>query len=95
MLEVTTAQYVEGYKLKVQFNSGAEGVVDLADALWGPMFEPLRDSAAFQRFEISPILHTICWSNNADLAPEYLHRLMVEQMSTNGGQLHSGTIQDS
>ena len=36
MLEVVQAEYVEGYKLKVSFSSGERGVVDLADALWGP-----------------------------------------------------------
>ena len=43
------------------------------------MFEPLKDPATFQRFELSPVLHTIQWENDADLAPEYLYAKMVEQ----------------
>ena len=34
MLEVKTAQYVGQFRIRVQFNNGDEGVVDLADALW-------------------------------------------------------------
>ena len=78
MLEVTTAQYVGGYRIRVRFNNGQEGIVDLTEVLWGPMFEPLRDIAAFRRFQISDVLHTICWENDADLAPEFLLQRIVE-----------------
>ena len=79
MLEVTGAEYVEGYRIRLRFNNGEAGVVDLKDALWGPMFEPLRDLAAFKRFTVSEVLHTLCWENDADLAPEFLYDKMVEQ----------------
>ena len=79
MLEVTAAEYLDHYRIFVQFNNGESGVVDLEGTLWGPMFEPLKDVAVFQRFEVSQILHTIRWENDADLAPEYLFQKMVEQ----------------
>jgi hypothetical protein len=79
MLEVTGAEYVEGYKIRVTFNNGEAGIVDLRSSLWGPMFEPLKDPSAFRRFRVSPVLHTVCWENDADFAPEFLHAKMVEQ----------------
>jgi hypothetical protein len=79
MLEVTSAEYIEGYKIHVHFNNGDHGVVDLTGAIWGPVFEPLEDVGAFQRFKVSEFLHTICWENDADFAPEFLHAKMVEQ----------------
>ena len=79
MLEVTTAEYLGGHRIRIAFNNGEEGTVDLADALWGAMFEALKDPAAFRRFELSPVLHTLCWENDADLAPGYLYEKMVEQ----------------
>ena len=79
MLEVTSAEYVEGYKIRVGFNNGEAGVVDLKDSLWGPMFEPLKDLSAFKRFTVSEVLHTVCWENDADFAPEFLYDKMVEQ----------------
>ncbi len=79
MLHVTSAEYVEEYKIRVGFSNGETGVVDLKDALWGPVFEPLKDLEAFRKFHVSEVFHTICWSNNADLAPEFLYDKMVEQ----------------
>ena len=79
MLEVTSAQYRDGYRIRVRFNDGQEGDVDLTDALWGPVFSPLRDLSEFRRFQISEVLHTIAWENNADLAPEYLLAKIIEQ----------------
>ena len=77
MLEVTSAEYVEGYKIRVTFNDGAAGIVDLTDVLWGPVFEPLKDMDEFRRFAVSQLCHTLCWENGADLAPESLYEKMV------------------
>jgi len=82
MLEVTTAEYIEGYRVRVRFNNGETGIVDLKDSLWGPMFEPLRDVNVFKRFTVSDVLHTLCWENDADLAPEFLYDKMFEQSRT-------------
>ena len=79
MLEVTKAEYLEGYKIRVSFNTGETGTVDLKDALWGPVFEPLKDPNCFRRFSVSDVLHTVCWENGADFAPEFLYDKMVEQ----------------
>jgi hypothetical protein len=85
MLEVTCAEYTGGYRIRIEFNNGEAGIVDLSDSLWGPVFEPLRDTETFKRFTLSPVLHTICWDNDADLAPEYLYEKMIEQASTMAG----------
>ena len=79
MLEVSSAQYIEGHKIRVSFNTGQSGIVDLKDALWGPIFEPIKDPSVFRQFKLSKTLHTICWDNDADFAPEFLLNRMVEQ----------------
>ncbi len=79
MLEVVSARHVANYAIEVQFNNGQDGIVDLKDALWGPVFEPLKNVARFRQFEVSPVLHTIRWDNDADLAPEFLHQKLLEQ----------------
>ena len=84
MLEVTSAEHVDGYKIRLRFNNGEEGLVDLKECLWGPMFEPLRDVSVFQRFIVSEVFHTVCWENEADLAPEFLYEKMVEQSRAAG-----------
>jgi len=77
MVRVTEAHYVGGHKIHVRLSNGKSGIVDLGAALWGPVFEALRDPATFQAFQVSPVTHTIEWDNGADLAPEYLEANLV------------------
>jgi hypothetical protein len=78
ILHVIDAQYIRDYILHLKFNDGAEGLVDLADQLYGEMFEPLKDLTKFKSFRLDPELNTVVWENGADLAPEFLHqRLLV------------------
>ena len=71
-LHVTSAKYLEDYKVKVSFNNGREGIADLTDALNGKVFAALKNKAAFSNLVVDKELETIVWSNGADLAPEYI-----------------------
>ncbi len=53
ILEVVEARHQSGYNVWVKFNDGVSGMVDLSDALWGPVFEPLRDVERFKQFKVS------------------------------------------
>jgi hypothetical protein len=78
ILHVVEARYEHDYVVRLKFNDGAEGFVDLADELYGEMFAPLKDRAKFATLRLDPELGTIVWDNGADLAPEFLHdRLLV------------------
>lgn len=79
MLEVTDAKHQKDYRILITFNTGEQGEVDLREVLWGPVFEPLKDLDKFKRFKISPVLHTIVWDNDADLAPEFLYEKIKKQ----------------
>ena len=72
-LHVTEARYLDAYRIEVAFNNGKKGIADLADALKGPVFEPLKNTQAFARFKVDTELETIAWENGADLAPEYIY----------------------
>ena len=71
---LSSAEYVEGYKIKVTFEDGVVGVIDLDGNLWGEVFEPLNDLKKFRAFKIDHELQTIVWSTGADLAPEFLYK---------------------
>jgi hypothetical protein len=71
--DVVEARYVSGFVVWLRFRDGTSGEIDLEPALHGPIFEPLRDPAAFAKFIIHPEFHTLVWQNGADIAPEYLH----------------------
>ncbi len=91
MLHVLAADYLDNFRVRLKFNDGEEGVVDLAGKLSGTIFDSLNDQGVFRRFEI--IGHTLSWSNGADFAPEYLRNLLAEQnpdVSTATSPSHSG-----
>lgn len=72
--KLVNAEYLSDYKIKIWFEDGAVGVVDLEKELWGEVFEPLKNVLVFQDFRIDKELQTIVWSTGADLAPEFLYR---------------------
>ena len=73
VVAVTHVEPLEPYRLRLRFDDGTERVVDLADVLWGPMAEPLRDPEYFRRVRVDPELRTVVWPNGFDLDPDVLH----------------------
>jgi hypothetical protein len=69
---VTEAEYVRDYIVALKFEDGTAGEVDLADELWGDVFQPLKDIEFFKRFEVAEY-GTLAWPNGADIAPEFLY----------------------
>ena len=72
MVKVIDVKQLGGYVLRLTFSDGVVRDIDLADELWGEMFEPLRDSAQFGGVRVDPELGTVVWLNGADLDPEGL-----------------------
>jgi hypothetical protein len=71
--EITRAEYVDGFRIKLWFNNNVVKTVDLRSSLNGLIFEPLKDLEFFKRFSVK--YNTIEWENGADFAPEYLFAL--------------------
>lgn len=78
---VTKAEYIKDYKLKLNFNDGSTGIVNLKDSLNKPIFEPLRDINYFKQFKLNS--WTLEWENGADFAPEYLYDQTKKIRGTN------------
>ena len=72
-IEVTKAEYLDGYRSMLLFNNGEKRIVDLSQSLNGEVFAPLKDIGFFKRFSIK--FNTIEWENGADFAPEYLYEI--------------------
>ena len=79
---VTSVKLLGGYRLRLTFDDGVMGEVDLSDDLWGPVFEQLRDPAVFAQVHVDPELGTIAWPNGADLDPCALHDDIVASSPT-------------
>ena len=63
---------LEGFRLRISFDDGTCGEIDLSDRLTGPVFEPLKDPKLFGQVAIDEF-GAICWPNGADLAPDALY----------------------
>ena len=74
-LEITKAEYIDGYRLRLFFNTGEVRIADLESSLVGEVFLPLRNVEMFKRFTVK--FDTVTWENEADFAPEYLYDISV------------------
>ena len=68
------------YRLRVEFDDGVAGEISLADRLFGPVFEPLRDESEFKKAEIDEF-GAIAWPCGADLAPDAIHLRLTTVVS--------------
>lgn len=75
MERVKQVKALSEYRLEVVFHDGVRGVVPMEQRLFGPVFEPLRDPAAFARVGVDEF-GAVCWPGGADLAPDALYRLV-------------------
>ena len=81
LLHVVSVKYLDNYQLKLTFNNGIEGIVDLEPELYGEIFEPLKDKSLFQKVFLTS--RTIEWPNGADFAPEFLFEIALDKKSVN------------
>ena len=70
---VTAVNVLRPYVLDVIFSNGTRRRVDVADQLYGELFEPLRDPGRFAEAYVDRLLGTVVWPNGADLSPEFLY----------------------
>jgi hypothetical protein len=77
LTKVTRLERLGGFRLRVRFNDGSEGVRDFTAMVREPgsMLEPLRDEAYIARVFLEFGAPT--WPNGFDIAPEWLRREMA------------------
>jgi hypothetical protein len=79
MNRIVSVNAGEGYTLRVLFDDGKSGEIDLSARLFGPVFEPLRDPLLFAQVRVDDY-GAVCWPNGADLAPDALYRAISSQV---------------
>jgi Protein of unknown function (DUF2442) len=72
------------YRLRVEFDDGISGTIDLSSELTGEIFEPLRDEALFRQAVVDEY-GAICWPNGADLAPDTIYMELTEKLRAHSG----------
>lgn len=82
LVSVKEAEYLEDYKIKLTFDDGKSGIVDLKQTIFNDhreIFKSLRDKSYFKSFQLDT--WTLTWDNGVDLSPEFLYDLAVNQNS--------------
>ncbi|WP_045223259.1 DUF2442 domain-containing protein [Desulfonatronum thioautotrophicum] len=71
MEKVTQVYPLDGYKLKMQFNTGETRIFDAQPYLQKGVFQQLQDEKRFRQAYVA--LDTVCWPGGLDIAPETLY----------------------
>ena len=76
LTKVTRLEKLGGFRLRVRFTDGSEGVHDFSAMTGEPgsTLEPLRDASYFVRVFLE--CGAPAWPNGFDIAPEWLRREM-------------------
>lgn len=90
--DIVDARPLDGYRLHLRFEDGAEGDVDVAELVeFDGVFAPLRDRAAFASVRVDADLGTVVWPNGADLDPSVLYaKVTGAPLPGEGRMRHAG-----
>jgi len=74
LVDILTAEYLGGYKIKLKFENHKTGIIDFYPYLKkGGVFKKFKDLEFFKAFEIDKEIGTLKWNNEIDIAPETLY----------------------
>ena len=74
LVDVIRVEILKPYRLRLAFDDGSEGVVDIAE--FGPfdgVFAELKDPGVFAQVRVDPEPGTIVWPGGADVDPSVLY----------------------
>jgi hypothetical protein len=90
--DVVSVELVRGHELRLRFEDGVEGVVDIARIVpFAGVFAPLAEPEYFARVAVLEEHGTIGWPNGADLDPDVLYSLVSEGQPPSYGEDPSPT----
>ncbi len=73
MLSIVNANYVDGYKVELQFSDNRKGCVDLTDFIKNTELKPFKNLLDMDVFKEFKLDYTLTWSEDLDIAPEFLY----------------------
>ena len=76
MIRIIEAVPLEGYRLKVRFNDGVEGIYSVEPERRGGVFRKLLDQSVFNAVRVNPDFGCVEWPGGVDLCPTSMHEEM-------------------
>ena len=78
IISVINAELRDDYEVYVEFDNGANGVIDFKKILEDERSQLMRDLLNKELFKTMKInLDTLCWDNDVDFAPDYLYEQVM------------------
>jgi hypothetical protein len=78
---ITKAQIGDGYKIKIQFDTGEEMTVDFKDYIFDKpnrgLIGQLREPEQFAQFKVE--FGTLEWANGCGFSPDLIYQMATEQ----------------
>ena len=72
--DVVSVTPLDGYRLRLRFEDGAAGEVDVAELIaFRGVFAALREKAVFDQVRVDAELGTVVWPGGGDLDPDVLY----------------------
>ncbi len=79
MIRVPDVESIQDYLLDLTFNNGEVFRVDLIELSKKPAYSKLKSKEYFKQFGL--VRGTLEWTDNLDVAPEFLYDLAISQSS--------------
>ena len=77
MNRIVTAKPLPGYRLKVVFNDGLNGIFDVEPERRGGVFLKLLDKKTFNAVTVNPDFGCVEWPGGVDLCPDAMYQAMT------------------
>jgi len=91
MKSIVAVEDLSGYRLRLEFNDGISGEVDLSDMVGKGVFERWRDYSNFEKAHAEDD-GELAFDDDIDLCPDSLY---VEIAGTPLGEIHQGVTEPS
>jgi hypothetical protein len=72
MRKIVKVKTLQGYRLELEFDDGASGIVDLSDLAGKGVFTQWRDRGAFEQVRVGSSGELV-WGARIDLCPDALY----------------------
>ena len=82
MIRIVEALPLEGYRLKVRFNDGVEGIYLVEPQRRGGVFQNLLDPSVFNAVRVNSDFGSVEWPGGVDLCPTSMHEEMRTAVPT-------------
>jgi hypothetical protein len=79
MVRPVKVEPLNGYRLRVRYADGLEGIIDLSKQVGRGVFAPLRDDALFRNVQIGD-RGQIAWSDDLDICPDSAYLEITARM---------------